>query len=231
VPDSLPGPEQRVAAPAERGVRLDALAAIIASLVGLLALIVAGYTAYIQRQQVRAQVWPHLHIGQSTFPPSIFVENQGVGPAIVKSVEVLVDGKPQSDWDHVFAAVGMHGDINTQGPSMGGYVLTPGHMASWLNFEFTREQYQSFADALKVMASDNSGQTSSALETDYGSFEGKQRVLFNQFLDAAKRSRLQVRICYCSSLGDCELITWAVGLREERTQECNAVTEAEQFRQ
>jgi hypothetical protein len=218
-------------APTERGIRLDALAAIIASLVGLLALIVAGYTDYIQRQQVRARVWPHLHIGQSTFPPSIYVENQGVGPAIVRSVEVLVDGKPQLDWDQVFAAVGMHGDINTQGPSMGGYVLTPGHVTNWLNFEFTREQYQSFEDALRVTASGNSRQNSPAPEIDYGSFEGKQRVLFNQFLDGAKRSRLQVRICYCSSLGDCELAIWAVGLREQQAQQCAALPESEQFQQ
>ncbi|MGH8155426.1 MAG: hypothetical protein ACREP0_09375 [Rhodanobacteraceae bacterium] len=47
----------------KRGIRWDAMAAIIASLVGLLALIVAGYTAYIQRQQVRAQVWPYLQMG------------------------------------------------------------------------------------------------------------------------------------------------------------------------
>ncbi len=32
--------------------------AVIATLVGFLALCVSGYTAYMQRQQVRAAVWP-----------------------------------------------------------------------------------------------------------------------------------------------------------------------------
>ena len=38
----------------------DALAAIIAALIGAFALVVSGYTAYLQRTQVRAQVWPYL---------------------------------------------------------------------------------------------------------------------------------------------------------------------------
>lgn len=221
-----------------REIRWDAVAAIIASLIGFLALIVAGYTAYVQRytaniqmKQVQAQVWPHLHIAQSTFPPSIYVENQGMGPAIVRSVEVLVGGKPQLDWDHVFAAVGMHGDINDQGSAIGGDVLAPGRKETWLNFEFTRDQYQSFLDAIKAASSGDARPTSSAPEMSYELFEGKQRMLFRQFLDGAKRSRLQVRICYCSTLGDCKLATWAFGLREQQTKECKAVPKADQFRE
>lgn len=216
---------------ARRGIRWDALAAIIASLVGLLALIVAGYTAYIQRQQVRAQVWPHLDMGASTFPPSIVVKNQGVGPAIVRSVEVLVNGKPQPDWAHVFTAVGMHGDIDTQGPPMGGYVLTPGQIADWANFEFTRDQYQSFKDAARASSTDKAQPVSSAPVMSYESFAGTQRVLFNQFLDGAKRTQLQVRICYCSTLGECSLATWTAGQRTQQAKECKAVPATDQFRE
>ena len=43
-----------------REIRYDAVAAVIAAMVGMLALGVAAYTAYIQRQQVSAQVWPYL---------------------------------------------------------------------------------------------------------------------------------------------------------------------------
>ena len=49
MPESPPNPGEAVPAAAERRIRWDALAAVIAALVGLLALIVAGYTAYIQR--------------------------------------------------------------------------------------------------------------------------------------------------------------------------------------
>lgn len=118
--------DESQAASAKRGIRWDVAAAIIASLVGLLALVVAGYTAYIQRQQVRAQVWPYLDIGEADTLPSemghvtvdekgeieihggfLVAENSGVGPAIVQSVEVEVDGKPQPDWDHVMEALGL----------------------------------------------------------------------------------------------------------------------------
>lgn len=228
--ESPTNPDQGGGVATERRIGWDALAAIIASLVGLLALVVAGYTAYIQRQQVSAQVWPHLHIGNSSFPPAIYVQNQGVGPAIVRSVEVLVDGKPQPDWDHVFAAVGMPGNINTVGPTMDGYVLTPGYKMEWVNFEFSRDQYQSLKDSMIATAAGGSSSPASSAPASYEMLEGRQRVLFRQFLDGAKRSRLQVRICYCSTLGDCKLAMWAVGQRTQQSPECGAVPEADWFR-
>ena len=58
----MPEPQRDESAPGladkrpRREIRYDAVAAVIAALVGMLALLVAGYTAYIQRQQVRALV-------------------------------------------------------------------------------------------------------------------------------------------------------------------------------
>ena len=54
----------------------DGVAAIVAALIGFLALLVSGYTAYIQRQQVRAQVWPYLLIGYADFDRSIIDPNR-----------------------------------------------------------------------------------------------------------------------------------------------------------
>ena len=42
--------------------------AVIATFVGLCALCVSGYTAYVQRQQVRAVVWPILEFQTSNAP-------------------------------------------------------------------------------------------------------------------------------------------------------------------
>jgi len=85
----------------------DGVAAIIAACVGLLALCVSGYTAYIQHQQVRAQVWPYLECGNDDGNQAIYVYNKGVGPAIVNSAQVFIDGKPQTDWAHVLNALGV----------------------------------------------------------------------------------------------------------------------------
>jgi hypothetical protein len=85
----------------------DALAAVIAALIGALALLVSGYTAYVQRQQVRAQVWPYLMMASYDTESAVKLLNKGVGPAIVKSVRVSVDGKPQHGWRQVTTALGL----------------------------------------------------------------------------------------------------------------------------
>ena len=63
-------PEEKV----KRGAsRYDA---IIATFVGLCALCVSGYTAYMQRQQVRAAVWPILQFGSSNGPIQFTLDNK-----------------------------------------------------------------------------------------------------------------------------------------------------------
>src|SRR3954469_5768792 len=85
---------ERAAAPAGKPRRdWDALAAVIASFIGLLALAVSGYTAYVQREQLHAQVLPHLTIASSNVDPgsSWYVTNEGMGPARVTAMRVIVD--------------------------------------------------------------------------------------------------------------------------------------------
>lgn len=110
----------------------DALAALIAALIGVLALLVSGYTAYIQRQQVRAQVWPYLAkayvdpvaTDRDDLHHEMAIYNKGVGPAIVRSVQVTVDGKSQPDWQHVFDALGLpYADVGHS--TLNGDVLSP----------------------------------------------------------------------------------------------------------
>lgn len=103
----------------------DALAAIIAALIGVLALLVSGYTAYVQRQQVRAQVWPFLIIGYADPDRSIIVLNKGVGPAQVRGVQVLVDDKPQRSWSDVLQALDLDAE-NLKRSTISGNVMTAG---------------------------------------------------------------------------------------------------------
>lgn len=85
----------------------DAVTALIAVMIGVLALLISGYTAYIQRQQVRAEVWPRLLLASFTSENAMKLLNKGVGPAIVRSVRITVDGQPQHDWKRVNAALGL----------------------------------------------------------------------------------------------------------------------------
>ncbi len=72
--------------------------AIIATFVGVCALCVSGYTAYVQRQQVRAAVWPILQFDSNNGPITLTLANKGVGPAMIKNVIVKVDDQPVKNW-------------------------------------------------------------------------------------------------------------------------------------
>src|SRR5882724_9527501 len=90
-------PEQRATRSASR------YDAVIATLVGLCALCVSGYTAYMQRQQVRAMVWPILYFDSSNDPDIHWtLANKGVGPAIIRHVIVKFDGQPMTNWIEVY---------------------------------------------------------------------------------------------------------------------------------
>jgi len=92
---------------ARRGRNGDAYTALIATLIGLLALVVSGYTAYVQRQQLRAQVWPYVVIDTANVPPFVgfHAVNSGTGPARVIAVGVQVDKQFVGDWAHADPAV------------------------------------------------------------------------------------------------------------------------------
>lgn len=147
-----PDPEKQAPSNEKRPVKWDAVAAIIASLIGFLALLVGGYTAYIQRytaniqaEQVRAQVWPWLAAGNNDNEDSVEVLNKGVGPAIVRSAQVLVDGKPQPDWQHVLKALGTVPHRYSQS-TLNPNVLTPGEKVPVIQFA-DKDDYQRFRAA------------------------------------------------------------------------------------
>ena len=81
----------------------ESFIAIAALIVSLSAVTVGVYEAWLQRAHDRAEVWPHVEISTFITPrgASLYLENTGLGPAIIRSVVVSVDGKPQHDWNEV----------------------------------------------------------------------------------------------------------------------------------
>ena len=137
-------PGEKTTMTRKRSRNWDALAAVLAAGIGFLALVVSGYTAWIQRQQVRAQVWPYLIAGNDDGNQSVFVYNKGVGPAIVKSAQVFIDGKPQPDWAHVIAALGLpeHGySQSTLNPD----VISAGEQVRAIHL-LDKDRWQAFRD-------------------------------------------------------------------------------------
>jgi len=122
----------------------DGAAAVIAALVGLLALCVSGYTAWLQRQQVRAQVWPYIETGISTSKHNLTLVNKGVGPALIRSVQIYVDGKPQHDWDAVYAALGLKYDRRPPYSTVNSIVISAGERIDQVTFR-TVEDFNLYA--------------------------------------------------------------------------------------
>jgi hypothetical protein len=126
-----PGPARDDVLPRRRW---DAFGAIIAASIGFLALLVAGYTAYVQRQQVRAQVWPWLVAGNDDEQQSVDVYNKGAGPAIVQSAQVFVDNKPYQSWSDVLDALGIAKPRHFSQSTINPNVLTPGEHVTMIRF-------------------------------------------------------------------------------------------------
>ena len=148
--------------------------AIIATLVGFCALCVSGYTAYMQRQQVRGAVWPILEFDHSNGPIRFTLANKGVGPAIIKHVVVKVDDQPAKNWAEVLDKIIGPGYHPGEESDMSGRVFAAGE---------TRNVFTPFDDAQHPVAFD------------------KSNPLWEKWNTA--RFRVTAEICYCSTLDEC----------------------------
>jgi hypothetical protein len=152
--------------------------AVIATLVGFCALCVSGYTAYVQRQQVRAAVWPILEFGSANAPEIHFtLANKGVGPAIIRNVVVKVDGQPVRNWYEVLDRLIGPGEHGGSENDMSGIVFAPGESIT---------VFTPFDPAGKPVVFDKSNPLWAKLNTD--------------------RNRVTVEICYSSTLGECWML-------------------------
>jgi hypothetical protein len=148
--------------------------AIIATLVGFCALCVSGYTAYMQRQQVRGAVWPILQFDHRNGPIQFTLANKGVGPAIIKNVIVKVDGQPMKNWAEVLDRILGPGYHPGEESDMSGRVFAAGESAN---------VFTPFDDAQQPIPFDKSNPLWAEWNTD--------------------RSRVTAEICYCSTLDEC----------------------------
>jgi hypothetical protein len=85
----------------------ETFVAVAALIVSVSAVAVGIYEAALQRRHDRAEVWPHVEITTFVMPngAALAVENTGIGPAIIKSMTVTVDGRPTRNWNDVLRAL------------------------------------------------------------------------------------------------------------------------------
>ncbi|HEY2346785.1 MAG TPA: hypothetical protein VGH80_13060 [Xanthomonadaceae bacterium] len=140
--------------PSSRRRDWDGAAAVIAAFVGLLALAVSAYTAQVQREQVRAQVWTRLFFANSDVDRTLMVMNKGVGPASIQSVRIYVDGKAQPDWAHVYAALGLPMPEQRVDSTLNGIVVAANERINYLQFAHADDwaAFKSRAGRVKLRA-------------------------------------------------------------------------------
>jgi len=164
--------------------------AVIATLIGLLAVCVSAYTAYMQRQQVRAAVWPILEFDSSNAPDIHFtLANKGVGPAMIRHVVVMVDGQPVRNWKEALEKMLGPGEHLFSESDMSFHVLAAGESRT----VFTPHDPEN-----------------NPLNYD------RSNPLWLKMKE--ERLRVSVEICYCSTLGECWTLR-ASGLTPSTTTE------------
>jgi hypothetical protein len=91
----------------ERAFRLDFVVAICALLISGVAAGASAYQTWVINQQFGATVWPYLDVDTTTNPDGMVVAltNNGLGPALVRSAQISVDGRPASSWQDYLKAI------------------------------------------------------------------------------------------------------------------------------
>lgn len=84
---------------ANQKLSFQTIGTLLALVISVVAMLTSIYEVNIMNSQQRAMVWPHLKVYQSYNSEGfrIIGSNYGTGPAIVKSVEVTIDGEPVKD--------------------------------------------------------------------------------------------------------------------------------------
>ena len=163
---------------------------IIATLVGVSALFVSGYTAHVQRQQVRAAVWPILEYATSNEPKIRFtLDNKGVGPAIIRNVVVKVDGEPVRNWKVALQKLLGPGQYKFTQSTIGGHTFSAG-------------------ESMDVMVPHDSDGGPLTVEKS-----GALWTALNK-----ERGRVAIEICYSSTLGDSWILRRDANSRSTTTE-------------
>lgn len=81
--------------------------AFAAIFISCCALLVSIYQSIILRNQQYATVWPYIepHVEYSNHSFELLIQNKGTGPAIIKNVEMVLDGKPVKDYQQFIQAL------------------------------------------------------------------------------------------------------------------------------
>jgi hypothetical protein len=87
--------------------RFDTVVAVCALLASSVAAAAMVYQTRVIEQQFAATVWPYLSVDTDNTANSVMVRltNDGAGPALIRSAQLVIDGKPVPGWTTLLEAV------------------------------------------------------------------------------------------------------------------------------
>lgn len=125
-------PNDEAARSTAQRARVAQWGSIAALAISALALAVGTWQTRLMQTQARASVWPYVVVGYSYNQTGdrpgfdLHVENNGVGPAIVRSVQVRFDDKPVQHWTDVMGnLVGQGITVHANFSGLSGSVIPP----------------------------------------------------------------------------------------------------------
>jgi len=86
----------------------------------------------IMQEQQHASVWPRLFAGRLTGPKTYNynLQNDGVGPAIIKYVEISLDGKIYKTWEDILSSINGEKDYSIYKSIISNRVIRPGEQVT-----------------------------------------------------------------------------------------------------
>jgi hypothetical protein len=91
----------------ERVIRIDTLVAFCALLVSLATAVVLSYQTRLVEEQYTATIWPYIDVDteRSASELRISLTNNGLGPALIRSAVLSVDGRTVPSWTALLESV------------------------------------------------------------------------------------------------------------------------------
>ena len=165
--------------------RLESIIAVSALLVATIAAAAAAYQTYVINEQFSATVWPYVSFDTtrdtSNHSFTLAVRNVGLGPAIVRTTAVTVDGKPM-------------GPGTTGNPA---YTAFEGVITQADAAEVKRHAHGQISVSASTLAGGDVLPAGSSLTL----LRMKGVDLFAR--EEALRPHFDLSLCYCSVLGRC----------------------------
>jgi hypothetical protein len=91
----------------ERRLRLDFFIAVAALVVSVLTTITLIYQTHVIGQEYASTIWPYLSVAETYTPGGVAItlQNDGLGPALIQSAQLSIDGTKIDGWNPYLAVL------------------------------------------------------------------------------------------------------------------------------